>query len=38
LEPANASPLLIVAGVAWAAAFLGFAFAYAPLLCRIRKF
>jgi len=38
LEPANASPLLIVAGVAWAAAFLGFALAYAPLLCRIRKF
>ena len=38
LEPANASPLLIVAGVAWTAAFLGFALAYAPLLCRIRKF
>jgi uncharacterized protein involved in response to NO len=38
LEPAHASPLLIVAGVAWTAAFLGFALAYAPLLCRIRKF
>jgi uncharacterized protein involved in response to NO len=38
LEPANASPLLIVAGVAWTAAFLGFALAYAPLLCRIRRF
>jgi uncharacterized protein involved in response to NO len=38
LEPANASPLLIVAGVAWTAAFLGFALAYAPLLCRTRKF
>ena len=38
LEPAHASPLLMVAGAAWAAAFLGFALAYAPLLCRTRKF
>ena len=38
LEPAHSSPLLMVAGAAWAAAFLGFAFAYAPLLCSTRKF
>ena len=38
LEPAHATPLLMVAGAAWAAAFLGFALAYAPLLCRSRKF
>jgi uncharacterized protein involved in response to NO len=28
----------MIAGVAWAAAFLGFALAYAPLLCSTRKF
>ena len=38
LEPAHAAPLLMLAGTAWAAAFLGFALAYAPLLCRTRKF
>lgn len=37
LEPAHSVPLLTVAGVAWAAAFLGFALVYAPLLCRVRK-
>ena len=37
LEPAHSVPLLMVAGVAWAGAFLGFAFVYAPLLCRVRK-
>jgi uncharacterized protein involved in response to NO len=37
LEPAHSVPLLTVAGVAWAAAFLGFALVYAPLLCRARK-
>jgi uncharacterized protein involved in response to NO len=37
LEPAHAVPLLTVAGVAWAAAFLGFALVYAPLLCGARK-
>ena len=38
LEPAHAVPLLTVAGLAWAAAFLGFALVYAPLLCSARKF
>ncbi|KRR27824.1 short-chain dehydrogenase [Bradyrhizobium lablabi] len=38
LEPSHAIPLLTVAGVAWAGAFLGFAVVYAPLLCRARKF
>ena len=38
LEPTHSIPLLMVAGVAWAAAFLGFALAYAPLLCSARKF
>lgn len=38
LEPAHSIPLLTIAGVAWTAAFLGFALAYAPLLCRTRKF
>ncbi|HMM89190.1 NnrS family protein [Bradyrhizobium sp.] len=38
LEPAHSAPLLTVAGVAWAGAFLGFALVYAPLLCRARKF
>ena len=37
LEPAHSVPLLAVAGVAWAAAFLGFALVYAPLLCGTRK-
>jgi uncharacterized protein involved in response to NO len=27
-----------VAGIAWTFAFFGFAVAYAPLLCRTRKF
>jgi len=38
LEPAHSAPLLTIAGVAWAAAFLGFAVVYAPLLCGARKF
>ena len=38
LDPAYSIPLLIIAGVAWASAFLGFALAYAPLLCSNRKF
>jgi uncharacterized protein involved in response to NO len=38
LDPDHAIPLLMVAGVAWTVAFLGFALAYAPLLCRARKF
>ncbi len=38
LEPGHAIPLLVISGVAWAAAFLGFAFVYAPLLCGVRKF
>jgi uncharacterized protein involved in response to NO len=37
LEPAHSVSLLMIAGVAWAGAFLGFALAYAPLLCRARK-
>ncbi len=37
LEPAYAMPLLALAGGAWAFAFLGFALAYAPLLCRARR-
>jgi len=38
LEPSHSVALLMVAGIAWAVAFLGFAFAYAPLLCGARKF
>ena len=38
LEPAYSLPLLKASGVAWTLAFFGFAFAYAPLLCRTRKF
>ncbi len=38
LDPTYSIPLLMIAGMAWAAAFLGFALAYAPLLCRARKF
>jgi uncharacterized protein involved in response to NO len=37
LDPAFSTPLLTIAGLAWAAAFLGFAAAYAPLLCSTRK-
>jgi uncharacterized protein involved in response to NO len=37
LEPSRSIPLLALAGAAWAFAFLGFALAYAPLLCRARK-
>ncbi|MFB9261616.1 NnrS family protein [Bradyrhizobium erythrophlei] len=37
LGPSHSIPLLMVSGVAWAVAFLGFAVAYAPLLCRARK-
>ena len=37
LEPAHPLSLLMVAGIAWAGAFLGFAVVYAPLLCRARK-
>ena len=38
LEPSHSVPLLMIAGVAWAVAFLGFALAYAPLLCSARRF
>ena len=38
VEPAYSVPMLTVSGLAWAGAFLGFAVAYAPLLCRTRKF
>jgi uncharacterized protein involved in response to NO len=38
LDPTYSVPLLTVAGIAWAGAFLGFALSYAPLLCRARKF
>lgn len=38
VHPEDAIPLLMVAAAAWTAAFLGFALAYAPLLCRARKF
>jgi uncharacterized protein involved in response to NO len=38
IEPTHSVPLLTIAGVAWAGAFLGFALAYAPLLCSARKF
>lgn len=37
LDPIHSVPLLTVSGIAWAAAFFGFALAYAPLLCRMRK-
>ena len=37
LEPSHADILLPVAGAAWTVAFLGFALAYAPLLCVARK-
>ena len=38
LQPAHSVPLLTVSGIAWTFAFFGFAVAYAPLLCRLRKF
>jgi uncharacterized protein involved in response to NO len=38
LEPGHSVPLLTVSGIAWTFAFFGFAVAYAPLLCRLRKF
>lgn len=38
LEPAHSIPLLMASGVAWMFAFFGFAVAYAPLLCRTRRF
>jgi uncharacterized protein involved in response to NO len=38
LEPTYSMPVLTVSGIAWAGAFLGFALAYAPLLCRTRRF
>jgi uncharacterized protein involved in response to NO len=38
LEPTYSIPLLTISGLAWTGAFFGFALAYAPLLCRTRKF
>ena len=38
LEPGHAIPLLMASGIAWTFAFFGFAVAYAPLLCRARRF
>lgn len=38
LEPSHSIPLLAASGIAWTFAFFGFAIAYAPLLCRVRKF
>jgi len=38
LEPGHAVPLLMASGIAWTFAFFGFAVAYAPLLCRARRF
>lgn len=38
LDPGHGLPLLMVSGTAWALAFFGFAVAYAPLLCRSRRF
>jgi uncharacterized protein involved in response to NO len=37
LDPVASVPLLTIAGIAWTGAFFGFALAYAPLLCRLRK-
>lgn len=37
LEPQWSMPLLHVAAFAWAAAFLGFAVGYGPMLCRARR-
>ena len=38
IEPSHSVALLAVSGIAWTLAFFGFAVAYAPLLCRTRKF
>ncbi|GEC55519.1 uncharacterized protein involved in response to NO [Bradyrhizobium japonicum] len=38
VDPTYSIPLLVIAGVAWTGAFLGFALAYAPALCRARRF
>jgi uncharacterized protein involved in response to NO len=38
LDPAHSIIWLTIAGGAWTFAFLGFALAYAPLLCRARQF
>ena len=38
LEPTYSIPLLTISGLAWTGAFFGFALAYAPRLCRTRKF
>ncbi|PDT75868.1 NnrS family protein [Bradyrhizobium sp. C9] len=38
IEPSHSVPLLMVSGIAWTFAFLGFVVAYAPLLCCARKF
>lgn len=38
LDPTYSASLLTISGIAWAGAFFGFALAYAPLLCRSRKF
>lgn len=37
IEPSHSIPLLMVSGIAWTCAFLGFVAAYAPLLCRAPK-
>jgi uncharacterized protein involved in response to NO len=38
LEPTHSVELLTISGLAWTGAFFFFAVAYAPLLCRARKF
>lgn len=38
LEPTHSVELLTISGLAWTGAFFAFAVAYAPLLCRARKF
>ena len=38
VDPTYSIPLLMVAGVEWTSAFLGFALIYAPALCRARRF
>ncbi|MBR1208504.1 MULTISPECIES: NnrS family protein [unclassified Bradyrhizobium] len=37
VDPTYSIPLLMIAGIAWTGAFLGFALAYTPLLCSARK-
>ncbi|WP_342729078.1 NnrS family protein [Bradyrhizobium sp. B097] len=37
VDPTYSIPRLAIAGIAWTGAFLGFALAYAPLLCSTRK-